>query len=50
MALILPAKQHAEVIVQAVAARDKNKAIQYAKKHGIPQVFDSYQGEKTVNG
>jgi predicted dehydrogenase len=44
MALIGPAKSHPEVIIQAVAARDKAKAIAYAKKHGIPQVFDSYQG------
>jgi predicted dehydrogenase len=45
MALIGPAKSHPEVIIQAVAARDKTKATAYAKKHGIPQVFDSYQGE-----
>ena len=44
MALIVPAKSHPEVIVQAVAARDKSKATAYAKKHGIPQVLDSYEG------
>jgi len=43
MALIIPASQHAEVIVQAVAARNKDKATAFAKKHNIPQVFDSYQ-------
>ncbi|KAK3316246.1 hypothetical protein B0H66DRAFT_287428 [Apodospora peruviana] len=43
MALIKPAKLHPEVVVQAVAARDKKKATAYAKKHGIPQVLDSYE-------
>ena len=44
MALIMPARSHAEVIVAAVAARDKKKAEAYAKKHGIPIVHDSYDG------
>jgi predicted dehydrogenase len=44
MALIGPAKSHPDVVVQAVAARDKSRAEAYAKKHGIPQVLDSYQG------
>lgn len=44
MALIGPAQTHAGVVIQAVAARDKKKAVAYAKKHGIPQVMDSYQG------
>ncbi|KAL1864516.1 hypothetical protein VTK73DRAFT_5819 [Phialemonium thermophilum] len=43
IALIVPAKSHPGVIIQAVAARDKARATAYAKKHGIPQVFDSYQ-------
>lgn len=38
-----PAKLHPEVIVQAVSARDRNRAEQFAKKHGIPEVKDSYQ-------
>ena len=42
MSFITPARQHPEVVVQAVAARDKKKAAEYAKKHDIPQVFDSY--------
>lgn len=42
-AFINPAKTHPEVIVQAVAARDKGKAAAFAEKHGIPQVLDSYQ-------
>ena len=42
--LIKPAKSHPEVIVQAVAARDKQRAEIYAKKYGIPQVHDSYEG------
>lgn len=45
MALITPAKSHPQVIVQAVAARDKHRAAQYAKKHGIPQALESYQGK-----
>lgn len=44
MALITPAKSHPEVIVQAVAARDRKKAEAFAKANGIPQVLDSYQG------
>ncbi|CAK7212013.1 hypothetical protein SBRCBS47491_001318 [Sporothrix bragantina] len=42
-ALFRPARSHPDVVVQAVAARDKTKATVYAKKHGIPQVHDSYQ-------
>ncbi|KAF2650074.1 NAD(P)-binding protein [Lophiostoma macrostomum CBS 122681] len=41
--LIKPAKSHPEVVIQAVAARDKQKAIAYAKKHGIPDVKDDYE-------
>ena len=46
-ALISPAKTHPEVVVHAVAARDKQRATAYAKKHGIPTVYGgptSYQG------
>ncbi|RLL93008.1 hypothetical protein CFD26_100857 [Aspergillus turcosus] len=43
MALIGPAKSHPEVIIAAVAARDKKKAEAYAKKHNIPVVHLSYQ-------
>ncbi|KAJ4250133.1 hypothetical protein NW762_011944 [Fusarium torreyae] len=42
-ALINPAKSHPDVIIQAVAARDRGKAEAYAKKHSIPQVIDSYE-------
>ncbi|KAK3692089.1 hypothetical protein B0T22DRAFT_3943 [Podospora appendiculata] len=42
MAFLTPAKHHPEVIVQAVAARDKKKATDFAKKHGIPQAYGSY--------
>ncbi len=45
MALIRPAYLHPEVIVHGVAARDRSKAEAYAKKHGIPQVYGSYQGQ-----
>ncbi|ROV93661.1 hypothetical protein VPNG_08858 [Cytospora leucostoma] len=41
--LINPARIHPEVIIHAVAARDKTRATAYAKKHGIPEVKDSYQ-------
>ncbi|KAK9413578.1 putative D-xylose 1-dehydrogenase (NADP(+)) 2 [Seiridium unicorne] len=43
MALITPALSHPEVIVQAVAARNRARAEEFAKKHGIPEVKDSYQ-------
>lgn len=43
MTLTIPAKLHPEVVVQAVAARDRNRAEEFAKKHGIPEVKDSYQ-------
>lgn len=42
-AIIIPAKSHPEVVVQAVAARDRSKAAAFAAKHGIPDVKDSYQ-------
>ncbi|RMZ66112.1 fad binding domain-containing [Pyrenophora seminiperda CCB06] len=43
MALITPAMSHPEVIVQAIAARDRGRAEEFAKKHGIPEVKDSYE-------
>ncbi|KAI1018026.1 hypothetical protein LB504_003993 [Fusarium proliferatum] len=43
-ALITPAKSHPDVEIYAVAARQKEKAEAYAKKHNIPHIFDSYQG------
>ncbi|KAL3417503.1 hypothetical protein PVAG01_10513 [Phlyctema vagabunda] len=43
VALVTPAKSHPDVIVQAVAARDRTRAEAYAKKHGIPEVKDTYQ-------
>jgi hypothetical protein len=42
--LIIPAKSHPEVIVQAVAARDRSKAEAFAKSHDIPEVKDTYTG------
>lgn len=44
MGFITPAKTHPEIIVYAIAARDKKRAVAYAKRHGIPEVRDSYQG------
>ena len=45
LTLIIPAQSHPDVIVQAIAARDKEKAQAYAKKHGIPEVKDKYEGK-----
>ncbi|KAG8836217.1 hypothetical protein FRC17_008953 [Serendipita sp. 399] len=42
-ALILPARSHPGVVVQAVAARDEARARLFAATHGIPQVFANYQ-------
>jgi predicted dehydrogenase len=39
-----PALSHPEVIVQAIAARDRTRAEEFAKKNGIPEVKDSYEG------
>jgi hypothetical protein len=47
LALIDPARNHPEAIVLAVAARDKNRAEAFAKKHKIPKNYggnDAYQG------
>ncbi|KAL2067456.1 hypothetical protein VTL71DRAFT_1881 [Oculimacula yallundae] len=43
LALINPAKSHPEVVIQAIAARIRTRAEAFAKKHGIPDVRDSYQ-------
>ncbi|KAI0388446.1 putative oxidoreductase [Xylariaceae sp. FL0594] len=43
LAIIGPSKSHPEVILQAVAARDRKKAEDFAAKHGIAEVKDSYQ-------
>lgn len=48
-ALIDPAKTHKDVLVYAVAARDKQKAKTYAKKYNIPVVKNSYQGKRLRN-
>lgn len=42
-ALIDPAKGNAEVVVAAVAARDAARAREFAAKHGIARVHDSYE-------
>ncbi|KAJ1028387.1 hypothetical protein NDA16_001554 [Ustilago loliicola] len=42
-AVIIPAKTHPDIIVSAVAARSKDRATAFAKKHGIPHVFNSYE-------
>ena len=50
-AFIEPARTHPDVIVAAVACRDKERGQQYAQKHGIPKTFsgsNAYHG-KSVN-
>ncbi len=42
-ALIKPAKDSGEVVVVAVAARDRSRAQAFADKHGISRVYDSYE-------
>ncbi|RMZ72144.1 Oxidoreductase [Pyrenophora seminiperda CCB06] len=42
-ALIIQARSHADVIVVAVAARERKKAEAYAKRWDIPIVHDSYE-------
>ncbi|KAJ5670181.1 uncharacterized protein N7477_005544 [Penicillium maclennaniae] len=43
VSLIKPAQAHSEVIVAAVAARDRSRAEAYARKHGIPIVHATYE-------
>ncbi|KAI0134346.1 hypothetical protein BJ170DRAFT_716844 [Xylariales sp. AK1849] len=43
LAIIVPARTHSDVVVQAVAARSQDKAKAYARKHGIPEVKPTYQ-------
>ncbi|KAF7594704.1 hypothetical protein BBP40_008597 [Aspergillus hancockii] len=42
LTLVTPAKSHPEVIVQAVSSRNRQKAEEFAKAHGIPEVRDPY--------
>jgi predicted dehydrogenase len=42
LAVVNPAKQHSQVEVAAVAARDPARGRAFAAKHGIPRVHDSY--------
>ncbi len=41
-AVIKPARNVGEATIGAVAARDRSRAEEFAKKHGIPKVHDSY--------
>ena len=41
-ALVEPAKEIDGVVVAAVAARDRNRAEQFAERHHIPLVYDHY--------
>ncbi len=42
-ALIKPAKDSGEVVIAAVAARDRTRAQEFADRHGISRAYDSYQ-------
>ncbi|OBB55754.1 oxidoreductase [Mycobacterium sp. 852013-51886_SCH5428379] len=42
LALINPARDHPDVEVTAVAARDVSRAEAFAARHGIPRVHDTY--------
>jgi len=42
-AVIAPAREHTGFEVTAVAARDPGRAAEYAQKHGIPAVAQSYE-------
>jgi predicted dehydrogenase len=41
-AVIKPARDVGEAVIGAVAARDRTRAQEFATKHGIPKVCDSY--------
>jgi len=43
LVLINPARDNAEVVVGAVAAREVSRARAFAAKHGIARVHDSYE-------
>jgi predicted dehydrogenase len=43
LVLIKPARENAEIVVAAVAARDASRAQAFAAKHGIARVHDSYE-------
>lgn len=42
-ALIVPARDNDEVVVAAVAARDRARAARFAAEHAVARVHDSYQ-------
>ncbi|WP_293056029.1 Gfo/Idh/MocA family oxidoreductase [Mycobacterium sp.] len=42
-ALIKPARENADIVVAAVAARNNSRAHAFADKHGIARVHDSYE-------
>lgn len=43
IAIINPALTHPDLVVEGVAARDRKRAQEFAKKHGIKRVFGGYQ-------
>lgn len=46
-ALVSPSQTHPEVVLYAVAARDKSRADAFAAKHGFQKSYGSYQGRST---
>src|ERR1700734_1758298 len=49
-ALIAPARDNADFTVVAVAARDRTRAADYAKEHGIPEGAADYEALVTHLG
>ncbi|KAF8659830.1 hypothetical protein AX16_001715 [Volvariella volvacea WC 439] len=47
-AIITPARNHPEAVVLAVAARSKDRAAAYAKKHDIPKVYGGPTGYREL--
>ncbi|KAF7307841.1 hypothetical protein MKEN_01144400 [Mycena kentingensis (nom. inval.)] len=41
--IIKPARSHPDAVVHAIAARSKDRAAAYARTHGIPKSFGSYE-------
>ncbi len=52
-AIIHPAKTHPDVVISAVACRDKHRGLEYAQKHHIERTFSgaqAYHGQCCVGG
>jgi len=47
MAFVRPAAKSAQAVVEVVAARQRDRAESFARRHGIPKVADSYESVVT---